>query len=137
MKATDHFKNTIKAYLDKQADKDILFSFRYSLPEKKLDDCITFILQQVQKSGCNGFHDDEILDMALSFYNNDNIEIGKPMDNVRVSVNHVVILTDEEKRQARQEAIQRVEKEEYDKMMKPKTKAKKVSLNVQQSLFDF
>lgn len=44
--------------------------------------------------------------MALSFYNNDNIEIGKPMDNVRVSVNHVVILTDEEKRQARQEAIQ-------------------------------
>lgn len=137
MKATDHFKNTIKVYLDKRSEIDLLFSFRYSLPEKKLDDCITFILNQVQKSGCNGFHDDEIFGMAVHFYDEDDIEIGKPMDNVRVSVNHVVILTEEEQRQARQEAIQRAEKEAYDKMMKPKPKAKKVALNIQPSLFDF
>lgn len=40
MKATNHFQNTIKAYLDKRAEIDLLFSFRYSLPEKKLEDCI-------------------------------------------------------------------------------------------------
>ena len=68
MKATDHFKNTIKAYLDQRAETDYLFSFRYSLPEKKLEDCITYILNQVQKSGCNGFHDDEIFGMAVHFY---------------------------------------------------------------------
>ena len=68
MKATDHFKNTIKAYLDQRAETDLLFSFRYSLPEKKLEDCITYILNQVQKSGCNGFHDDEIFGMAVHFY---------------------------------------------------------------------
>ncbi len=68
MKATDHFKNTIKAYLDQRAEIDLLFSFRYSLPEKKLEDCITYILNQVQKSGCNGFHDDEIFGMAVHFY---------------------------------------------------------------------
>lgn len=68
MKATDHFKNTIKAYLDKRAEIDLLFSFRYSLPEKQLTDCVTYILNQVQKSGCNGFHDDEIFGMAVHFY---------------------------------------------------------------------
>ena len=73
MKATDHFKNTIKAYLDQRAETDYLFSFRYSLPEKKLEDCITYILNQVQKSGCNGFHDDEIFGMAVHFFDYPNL----------------------------------------------------------------
>ena len=73
MKGSNHFKNTIKAYLDKRAEIDLLFSFRYSLPEKKLEDCITYILNQVQKSGCNGFHDNEIFDMAVHFYDYPNL----------------------------------------------------------------
>lgn len=73
MKSTNHFQNTIKTYLDKRAEIDLLFSFRYSLPEKKLEDCITYILNQVQKSGCNGFHDDEIFSMAVHFYDYPNL----------------------------------------------------------------
>lgn len=68
MKGSNHFKNTIKAHLDKLAEIDLLFSFRYSLPEKKLDDCITYILNEVKKSGCNGFTDDEIFGMAIHYY---------------------------------------------------------------------
>ncbi len=136
MKATDHFKNTIKAYLDQRAETDFLFSFRYSLPEKKLEDCITYILNQVQKSGCNGFHDDEIFGMAVHFFDEDNIEIGKPMNN-HVVVNHVVQLTEEEKEQARQDAIQKAQEEAYRKMMQPVKNTKKVALNPQPSLFDF
>lgn len=137
MKATNHFQNTIKAYLDKRAEIDLLFSFRYSLPEKKLDDCITYILNQVQKSGYNGFHDDEIFGMAVHFYDEDNIEIGKPMHNAQVAVNHVVVLTAEEKEQARQDAMQKAEDEAYRKMTQPTKKAKRVALNPQPSLFDF
>ena len=136
MKATDHFKNTIKAYLDKRAEIDLLFSFRYSLPEKQLTDCVTYILNQVQKSGCNGFHDDEIFGMAVHFYDEDNIEIGKPI-NAQVSVNHIVILTEEEKIQARQDAIQKAQDEAYRKMTQPAKKAKTVVLTTQPSLFDF
>ena len=136
MKATNHFKNTIKAYLDKRAEIDLLFSFRYSLPEKKLEDCIIYILNQVQKSGCNGFHDDEIFGMAVHFYDEDNIEVGKPI-NAQVSVNHVVILTEEEKEQARKDAIQKAQDEAYRKMTQLAKKAKKVVLNPQPSLFDF
>lgn len=42
--------------------------------------------------------------MAVHYYDEDNIEIGKPI-NCRVAVNHVVELTEEEKAEARQEAI--------------------------------
>lgn len=137
MKSTNHFQNTIKAYLDKRAEIDLLFSFRYSLPEKKLEDCITYILNQVQKSGCNGFHDDEIFGMAVHFYDEDNIEIGKPMHNAQIAVNHTVILTAEEKEQARQDAMQKTQDESYRKMTQPTKKAKKVALTIQPSLFDF
>ncbi len=137
MKATNHFQNTIKAYLDKRAEIDLLFSFRYSLPEKKLEDCVTYILNQVQKSGCNGFHDDEIFGMAVHFYDEDNIEIGKPMHNAQVAVNHVVVLSAEEEEQARQEAMQKAQDEAYRKMTQPTKKAKRVALNPQPSLFDF
>lgn len=137
MKSTNHFQNTIKAYLDKRAEIDLLFSFRYSLPEKKLEDCITYILNQVQKSGCNGFHDDEIFGMAVHYYDEDNIEIGKPIHNAQIAVNHVVVLTAEEKEQARQDAIQKAQDEAYRKMTQPTKKAKKVALTIQPSLFDF
>jgi len=136
MKTTDHFKNTIKAYLYQRAESDLLFSFKYSAPKKNIDDCITYILNQVQKSGCNGFADDEIFGMAVHYYDEDNIETGKPM-NAHVVVNHVLELTAEEKEQARQDAIQKAQDEAYRKITQPVKKAKKVVLNPQPSLFDF
>ncbi len=136
MKATDNFKATIKAYLDQRAESDILFSFKYSAPRKNIDDCVTYILNTVQKSGCNGFADDEIFGMAVHYYDEDNIEVGKSM-NAHVVVNHVVELTEEEKELARQDAIQKAQDEAYRKMTQPVKKAKKVVLNPQPSLFDF
>ena len=136
MKASNHFKNTIKTYLEQRAETDVLFSFQYSKPEKNIDDCVTYILNEVKKSGCNGFADDEIYSMAVHYYDEDNIEVGKPM-NAHVVVNHVVELTEEEKEQARKDAIQKVQDEAYRKMIQPVKKAKKVALNPQPSLFDF
>ncbi len=136
MKATNHFKNTIKAYLDQRAEEDVLFSFQYTKPDKNIDDCITYILNTVQKSGCNGFADDEIFGMAVHYYDEDNIEVGKPM-NAHVVVNHVVELTAEEKEQARQDAIQKAQDEAYRKVTQPIKKTKKVALHPQPSLFDF
>lgn len=137
MKASNHFKNTIKAYLDQRAETDVLFSLQYSKPEKNIDDCITYIFNEVKKSGCNGFADDEIYNMAVHFYDEDNIEIGMPMSNAHVVVNHFVELTEEEKEQARQDAIQKAQDEAYKKMTQPVKKAKKIALTPQPSLFDF
>lgn len=121
MKASNHFKRTIEEYLKNRAETDTLFAGRFTKPEKNIDDCITYIFNTVQKSGCNGFADDEIYSMAVHYYDEDNIEIGTPM-NSHVVVNHVVELTEEEKEEARQEAIQRVQNEAYNRMKQPKKK---------------
>lgn len=136
MKGTDIFKRTIHTYLVQRAASDELFAEKYANPQKSIDDCVTYILNAVQRSGCNGFADDEIYSMAVHYYDEDNIEIGKPI-NANVVVNHVVDLTEEEKEQARKDAIRKVQDEAYKKMTQPIKKSKKVTVNPQPSLFDF
>ena len=136
MKGTDIFKRTIHTYLVKRAANDELFAEKYDNPDKNIEDCCTYILNQVQKSGCNGFADDEIYSIAVHYYDEDNIEVGKLM-NAHVVVNHVVELTAEEKEQARKDAIQKAQDEAYRKMTQPVKKTKKVTLNPQPSLFNF
>lgn len=138
MKSTAYFTRTILTYLEQRAETDYLFAESFANPDKNIDDCCTYILNEVQKSGCNGFHDDEIFGMAVHYYDEADIEIGKPMNNAHVAINHVVELTAEEKEQARQDAIQKAQDDAYNKMMQPKKKAVRVQLNtaVQTSLFD-
>lgn len=137
MKGSDKFKETIKAYLDKRAETDVLFSFQYSKPEKNIDDCITYILNTVKQSGCNEFSDDEIYSMAVHYFDEDNIDIGSPI-NAHVVVNHVVELTAEEKEQAHREAMQRAQEEAYRKMTQPTKKKAKATVDatLQPNLFD-
>lgn len=138
MKGTEHFTRTIAEYLNQRAMADPLFAPNLQKPNKNIKECITYILNKVQKSGCNGFDDDEIYSMAVHYYDEDNIEIGKPI-NCRVAVNHVVELTEEEKAEARQEAIQRYQREELAKIQKRNERPKKVqpqASQLQTSLFD-
>lgn len=136
MKASNHFKNAIKAYLDQRAQDDTLFSLQYTKPEKNLDSCIAYILNTVQKSGCNGFADEEIYSMAVHYYDEDNIDIGTPV-NCHVVVNHVVELTEEEIQQARKDAMLQVQDEAYNKLKQPVKKALKKDVCIQPCLFDF
>lgn len=70
MKGTEQFKQTIKAYLDRRAIEDELFTSRYMNPQKNIDDCVTYILNRVRESGMNGFTDDEVYSMAIHYYPN-------------------------------------------------------------------
>jgi len=90
MKATDAFTDTIKAYLDNRASSDALFSVTYKKEKKNIADCVTYILNEVKKSGNNGFTDDEIFGMAVHYYDEDNIVIGDKAVNANVVVNHKV-----------------------------------------------
>ncbi len=100
MKATNHFTRTILTYLELRAESDTLFAESFAKENKNIDDCITYIFNEVQKSGCMGFADDEIYSIAVHYYDEDDIEVGKPM-NGKIVVNHVVELTEEEKEQAK------------------------------------
>ena len=57
MNSTAHFKRTIQAYLEQRASEDKLFAVAYRKEGKNIDDCVTYILNEVQRSGCNGFTD--------------------------------------------------------------------------------
>lgn len=74
------------------------------------------------------------------FYDEADIEVGKPID-CNVVVNHTVELTEEEKAEARQQAIKRAEDEAYAKMKQQRERAaaKRTAAvqQVQPSLFDF
>lgn len=138
MKGTDHFKKTILMYLEQRAEEDQLFAKSFSNPAKNIDDCVTYILNYVKNSGCNGFTDGEIFGQAIHYFEENEIEVGKPMD-CQVVVNHVVELTAEEKAEARQNALRQYQNEELRRLQsrnKPTTTAKKET-NAQPTLFDF
>jgi hypothetical protein len=139
MKATEHFKQTIKAYLDERAKNDELFAVSYAKENKNMDDCVTFILNQVKRSKCMGLTDEEVYSLAVHFFDEDDIEIGNPIA-CNVIVNHTVELTEEEKAQARQDALKEYQAEQLRKMQKrtnkPKTPKAQPEITTP-SLFDF
>ena len=136
MKSTEDFKIAIESYLKYIAQNDEEFENKLSSPKKNIDDCITYIFNQVKASGYTGFTDDEVYGMAIHYYDEENIDIGSPV-NCKVVVNHTVELTEEEKEEAKQKAIENLIKEEKEKQLKTKIKKEKIGEEEKQiSLFD-
>ena len=137
MKGTEHFKQAIKAYLDERAESDALFAASYAKEGKNLEDCITYIINQVKASGCCGWERNEIFGLAVDYYDEDNIKVGERIDCTIVVPNHIE-LTEEEKKEARQNAILAYQNEELSRLRshysKPKSSVKQDTRT--QSLFD-
>ncbi len=115
MQGTEQFKVVIKNYLDKRAQEDELFRAKYETTTRTIDDVVTYILNEVKASGCNGFDDAEIFSMAVHVIDEPTLEIGKPI-KCHVVVNHHIELTDEEKAQQRELALKRFQEEELRKL---------------------
>lgn len=139
MNGTEQFTRTIAEYLNLRAATDPLFAPNLAKPHKNIEDCITYILKQVQQSACNGFEDDEIYSMALHYYDEDDLEVGSPVA-CHVVVNHTIVLTEEEKAEARKQAIQQYQAQELRRLQEPKRVKAKASTDSEQvpqpSLFD-
>jgi hypothetical protein len=103
-KGTEHFKTTIQQYLDKRAAEDSLFAETLKKENKNIDKCLNYILSTVQKSGCNGFADDEIFGMAVHYYDEDEIKNIK-VHSATVIVNHKVELTEDDLAKAKEQGI--------------------------------
>lgn len=139
MNGTEQFTRTISEYLNLRAATDPLFAPNLAKPHKNIEDCTTYILKQVQQSGCNGFEDDEIYSMAVHYYDEDNLEVGSRVA-CHVVVNHTIVLTEEEKAEARKQAIQQYQAQELSRLQEPKRVKTKASTDSEQarqaSLFD-
>lgn len=139
MSVTEQFTRTIAEYLNLRAATDPLFAPNLAKPHKNIEDCITYILKQVQQSACNGFEDDEIYSMAVHYYDEDDLEVGSPVA-CHMVVNHTLVLTEEEKAEARKQAIQQYQAQELRRLQEPKRVKAKASTDSEQvpqpSLFD-
>ena len=120
MKTTDNFKKTIEEHLKFTAFQDPLFAKTLQKKNKNIDDCITYILNTVKSSSNNGFEDNEIFNMAVHYYDEDDLKPGGKIDG-NVIVNHQVKLTAEEIEETKQKAREQIISEERNKMLKKKT----------------
>ncbi len=77
MKGTEQFIRTIAEDPNGRAMTDPLFAPNLQKPHKNIEECILYILSEVQKSGCNGFADEEIYSMAVHYYDEDDVEEDK------------------------------------------------------------
>lgn len=105
MKASNAFKKTIKAYLEKRASEDELFAVTYHKPNKNLDECCNYVMECAKKGGCAGYSDDEVFGWAVHYYDEDDIKNIKPVSG-KVVVNHSVELTEEDKKLAKEKAME-------------------------------
>lgn len=133
MEATDNFKKAIEAHLKQASSKDLKLAGKMANPKKSIDNCINYIFKTVKESGKHGFTDDEVYGMAMHYYDEDNITDIKASRG-KVVVNHTVDLSEAEREQARQMALEKAIEEEKARMKK-KTTSKKVEDVSQASLF--
>ncbi len=138
MKGTEQFTRVIADFLNERAMTDPLFAKNLNKEDKNIEDCVTYILNEVKQSGCSGFADEEVFSMALHYYDEDDIEVGKAIKG-SVVVNHHIELTEEEKQEARKKALAQYQEEQLRKMNAPlpTKKRKVVEKQEEPSLFDF
>ena len=140
MKGTEHFKEIIKGYLDERAKEDELFRAKYETTTRTINEVVTYILNEVKKSGCCGFSDMEVFSMAAHVIDEPSVEIGEPL-TCGVVVNRHIELTEEEKAEQRQIALRRYQEEELRKLQtrhsKPRSSKPQETIQPQPSLFDF
>ena len=109
------FFDAIETYVMQKMDTNAMFAKKVCNPAKNIEDCVTYIMNTIEKSGIKGFCDDEVYSMAVHYYEEDNINVGK-LVNCQVVVNHQVELTLEEIAEMRQKAKDEVFRQEQDRL---------------------
>ena len=135
MKGTDHFKRTIYMYLEQRAEEDALFAKKYRNPCQEHGRVRDPHSELCAEKRLQRFHGREIFGQAIHYYEENEIEVGKPMD-CQVVVNHVVKLTAEEKAEARQNAVRKYQEEELRKLQNRHRPSARKENQPQPSLFD-
>lgn len=139
MKGSEHFTRVIMEYLNQRAMTDPLFAPNLTKEHKSIEECITYILTEVYKSGCSGFDDSEIFGMAVHYFDEDNLIVESNPSISSVVVNHHIELTEEEKAEARRAALHLYQNEQYQqltKRAKARTAKRAEAVTIQKTLFD-
>lgn len=131
-KGTEHFKRTIEDKLLEIAERDEQFADSLQKEDKDIDECIDYIISQVKKIGAQGYTDDEIFNLAIHYYDEDDLEDFDPVE-ADVVVNHKPELSEEEKQELREEVRNEEMRKERNRLHKKKRSPKKKKQESEQS----
>ena len=109
------FFDSMESFIMQKMDANDLFAKKVSNPKKNIEDCITYVINTIEKSRYKGVCDNDVYALAVHYYEEDDVEVGKPI-NCRVVVNHQVELTPEEIAEMRQKAKDEVFRQEQDRL---------------------
>lgn len=117
------FAEAIKAMLDKRAASDPLFAEAYKRKGKSINECCNFIIKEVQRVKVNALTDDEVLGLAVHYYDEADIKVeGAPQ--CRVVVPAMPEVAEARKTELQQIAEERFIEEQIKALRTPK-KAKR------------
>ena len=109
------FFDSMESFIMQKMDANDLFAKKVCNPKKNIEDCITYVINTIEKSRYKGLCDNDVYSLAVHYYEEDDIDVGKPI-NCRVVVNHQVELTPEEIAEMRQKAKDEVFRQEMDRL---------------------
>lgn len=135
-RGSDLFATAIKAMLDQRAADDLLFAGVYKKENKSIEGCCNYIISEVQRMKVNALTDEEVLGMALHYYDEDKI-IAVTAPACEVVVPNTPEIAEARKRELEVEAEKRYIDEVMSKMRVPaaKSKAKPAPVDAMQTLF--
>lgn len=121
MKVSKAFEQAIKTMVDQYAESDSLFRSKLENEKKSITQCCEYICSEVKKIGRQGYADEEILQMAIHYYDEDDIKFDDPGE-MTVVTNQIEELTQEEIEQERARAKELVRQKAYDEMVREQRK---------------
>jgi hypothetical protein len=89
MTTTSDFSKVIECYLLEKAQNDPEFKKKFNAKDKNISDCITYILNVVRATNCQGFTDEEVYQIAINYYEIKDVEVGQRFD-AKAVVNHSI-----------------------------------------------
>lgn len=115
------FASAVTAMLDKRAAEDELFAISYANEMKTVEECCTFIIGEVHKMGVNAMSSEDVLNLAVHYYDEKDIKVGAP-----ISCKVVVPETPEIEEARKAELREKAERDFYESCFKDmkKTSAK-------------
>ena len=115
------FEKAIKAFLDDNAVKDPAFAEKYKSEKKNITDCCKFIIAEVKKS-CKGNEaactDEYVYGLAMHYYDEANIKVPANAPSCRVVVPGNVKLSEEDRKEAKAEALRRLKEQEVQEQIR-------------------
>lgn len=123
---SDSFTQAIKEYLDDFASKDTNFNNCYNNPKKSIVECCAYIVGQVRKMNVYGLDNNEVYQLARHYYLEEidakDLQVTYQPNRV-ISNKHIdVVITEEEKAKAKEEALNEYKRKCEEKIKKENEK---------------